>query len=336
MNSAGPWATVRVDQPYEALASRGWDVRFVIPPFDPVTGIRQGSLVIWQRPLPASKQIWQSIVNILRKRDCLILVEWDDHPDLFPPSILDRCLAVDHIHLRYCHGIQTSSDRLAAVLRRWNSNVFVVENAVHPIPPFHFESNPQSIRLFLGNFNREFEQKHLVAGLMDWFQVKSPPTLVTVGPSGLEGLLPLERTEKDPPLPYANYRSLLATCHMALLPLRLGEPQASKTPIKWLEASAESVAVIAGPELYGPYLENGKYGLFAPKLEEVIYLARKLASNPKNRLEIVKRAHSRAHDFHLAKLIEWRSSLYQHLCRMSGVLEISLQNCYPECQIDHI
>ena len=54
VNSAGPWSTVRVEQPYSAMQQRGWDVRFVATPFDPVRQIRDGSLVIWQRPLPES------------------------------------------------------------------------------------------------------------------------------------------------------------------------------------------------------------------------------------------------------------------------------------------
>ena len=29
VNSAGPWSTVRVEQPYGAMQQQGWDVRFV-------------------------------------------------------------------------------------------------------------------------------------------------------------------------------------------------------------------------------------------------------------------------------------------------------------------
>ena len=99
VNSAGPWSTVRVEQPYTALQQYGWDVHFVPTPFDPLRQIRDRALVIWQRPLPESVQQWRLILQGLRSRSCLVLVDWDDHPDLFVPSIRERFKAVDHIHL---------------------------------------------------------------------------------------------------------------------------------------------------------------------------------------------------------------------------------------------
>ena len=109
VNSGGPWSTVRVEQPYTALQQYGWDVRFVATPFDPLLQIRDRALVIWQRPLPDSVQKWRLVVEGFRNRGCLVLVDWDDHPDLFVPSIREHFEAVDHIHLRCCHGIQTSN-----------------------------------------------------------------------------------------------------------------------------------------------------------------------------------------------------------------------------------
>ena len=270
VNSAGPWSTVRVDQPYGAMRQQGWDVRFVATPFDAVSEIRDGALVIWQRPLPDSVQQWCSVVDGWRRRGCLVLVEWDDHPKLFPPSIFKRFLAVDHIHLRYCHGLQTSNPRLARVLRRFNPHVFELENGIHPIPPLRLEPLKAPLRLFLGNFNREHEQRQLAPALRQWLQESEDPYIVTVGSSGLEGLLPFHRTEQHPHLSYDAYRKLLRSCQVALLPLQSGEPQACKTPIKWLEASAESVAVVAGPELYGSWLEQGKYGLWAQDLSMMV------------------------------------------------------------------
>ena len=61
-----------------------------------------------------------------------------------------------------------------------------------------------------------------------------------------------------------------------------GEPQACKTPIKWLEAAAESVAVVAGPELYEPWLQKGRYGLFAKELSGMVPLARQLLNSQGN------------------------------------------------------
>ena len=329
VNSAGPWSMVRVEQPYCALQQRGWDVRFVAIPFDPVLQIRDGALVIWQRPLAESVEQWCSVVEGWRRRGCLVLVEWDDHPDLFPPSILERCRSTDHIHLRCCHGVQTSNPRLAAVLRRFNPHVFVLENGVQPIPPLRQQPRQVSARVFLGNFNREQEQRQLASALRQWLQEPESPQLVTVGPTGLEGLLPPARLESHAPLAYPAYRQLLASCQVALLPLQCGEPQACKTPIKWLEAAAESVAVVAGPELYGPWLEQGRYGLFASELSAMVPLGRQLVEHPQQRMELVERAHARAHDFQLERVLPWRMALYRHLNRLAQPLERALGRRFP-------
>ena len=330
VNSAGPWSTVRVEQPYSAMQRQGWDVRFVATPFDPLTQIRPGALVVWQRPLPVSVAAWRKTIDQLRGLNCLVLVEWDDHPDLFPPSILARCRAVDYIHLRYVHGLQTSNSRLAEKLRTWHPHVFVLENGIYPIPPLRSHLLPDQSRLFLGNFNRECEQRQLAKPLENWLNEPDGPVLVTVGRSGLEGLLSTHRIEAHPALPYSSYRKLLSTCQVALLPLQFGEPQACKTPIKWLEAAAESVAVVGGPELYGPWFENGRFGLWSKTLDSVVPLARTLVSQPKKRLAMIHRAHKRVYDFQLEKIVPWRLSLYQHLFRMHSMLDRSLLERFSE------
>ena len=148
VNSPGPWSTVRVGQPYHAMQQQGWDVRLVAMPFDPVRQIRDSALVVWQRPLPESVEQWRSIVEGWRRRGCLVLVEWDDHPDLFIPSIREKCELVDYIQLRCCHGVQTSNPRLVEVLRRFNPHVFELENGVQPIPPLRQQPFKSSARVF--------------------------------------------------------------------------------------------------------------------------------------------------------------------------------------------
>ena len=264
-----------------------------------------------------------------RRRGCLVLVEWDDHPDLFRLAIRQRCRDLDYIHLRCCHGVQTSNPRLAEVLRRFNPYVFEVENGVQSIPPVRQESPQETPRVFLGNFNREQEQCELAPALSQWLQEPEGPLLVTVAASELEGLLPSERIESHPPLAYPAYRQLLASCQVALLPLMCGEPQACKTPIKWLEAAAESVAVVAGPELYEPWLQKGRYGLVAQELSGLVPLARQLLEQPRQRRELVERAHARAQHFQLERLLPWRMALYCHLNRLAESMEGALRQRFP-------
>lgn len=118
----------------------------------------------------------------------------------------------------------------------------------------------------------------------------------------------------------------MATCDVALLPLQQGLPQSCKTPIKWMEAAAESVAVVGGPELYGPWLASGEFGLYAQTIKEIIPMARWLVDNPRERQAMVQRAYNRIDDFSLEQQTKWRIHLYSHLERYFDSLDESLLN----------
>ena len=324
--SSPGYADVRIYQPYSMLQELGWNVKFHTFPFDLENSVRPGSLIVLQRPIAPSKEAWEMGIQILRKRQCLVLVEWDDHPDLFPESFQKRFQASDYWHLRCCHALQTSSSALASALKIYHEDVFVVENAVSQLPTINLEKHDHysSRRLFLGNFNRHLESIFISRALRDWMDSDDTLTLVVIAQAGFDKTLFGKRVEVHEPLPYKEYRKLLANCQVALLPLCSGYPQACKTPIKWMEAAAESTAVVAGPELYGPWLSNGRYGLLAQSLDQIVPLARWIMNQPAKRKAIVKRAYERVCGLELRRQLPWRMELYHHLNRLSNKLEASL------------
>jgi glycosyltransferase involved in cell wall biosynthesis len=323
---------VRVQQPFETLQQQGWDLRIHEPPLDLNKAIRQGSLVIWQRPVPKSWNQWRHIVAMVRQRDSLLLLEWDDHPELFPAEVRQRLQACDHAQLRMAHALHCSCPRLARALQTFHPHTLVVENGVDPIPLLDLQKHRQAtpLRVFLGNLNRLEEHQRLLPGLRRWLRRDPNLQLVCAGPTGLEGALPMDRVEQHPLLAYATYRRLLRSCHLALLPLLRGEAQACKTPIKWLEASAESTAVVAGPELYGTWLDQNRHGLWAESPEQMLELAQELAADPALRQRLVRSAHKAAahHNLHLQLI--WRQELYRHLWRLRTALDQQLLARWPE------
>jgi len=332
VNAVGSWATVRVEQPFTGLQQRGWDVRLHHHPFDLNQAIRRNSLVIWQRPVPESWEHWRHYLQGIRRRGCLLLVEWDDHPNLFPPEVRQRMEACQHVHLRQSHALQCSSLALAAALKAFHPHPLVVENGITPLPPLNLSKHRAGgrLRVFLGNLNRLQEHRELLPALRTWLQAEPQVQLVCAGPTGLEGKLPEPQLECHPLLPYGSYRQVLASCQLALLPLQRGLPQACKTPIKWLEAAAESTAVVAGPELYGPWLAGGSQGVWAESPAQVVVAARRLAADPERRRRLVQSAHGAAQRHGLAHQLPWREELYQHLWRLRQPLDRQLLQRWPE------
>ena len=335
INAAGAWATVRVQQPFEALQQLGWDVRIHEPPLDLNQAIRRHSLVIWQRPVPESWEHWRRIVRGVRKRHSLLLLEWDDHPALFPADVQERLAICNHAQLRMVHALHCSSTRLARALQAWHPHALVVENGVAPWPPLNLDKHQQAgpMRVFLGNLNRLEEHRELLPGLQRWLAQDRNLQLVCAGPTGLERALPAERVEQHPLLAYGRYRQVLASCQLALLPLQRGEPQACKTVIKWLEASAESTAVVAGPELYGPWLDQNRHGLWAANAHQMLALAQQLAAASSWRQRLVRSAHAAAAQHSLSQQLLWRQELYRHLWRLRAVLDQQLLERWPELHL---
>lgn len=330
VSAVGSWATVRVQQPFKALQQLGWDVLVHEKPRDLNATVRANALVIWQRPLPSSWEHWLEMLQLIRRKGSILVVEWDDHPNLFPREIQQQLEACRHAHLRIAHALHCSCPALARVLQRFHPHTLVVENGVAPIPPLnlnkHREADP--LRVFLGNLNREEEHRRLVPSLRRWLSQDSQVQLLCAGPTGITGLLPQERVERHPLLNYVNYRKLLASCQLALLPLEQGEPQACKTPIKWLEAAAESTVVIAGPELYGPWLANNRYGLWTHSIEAMVPLASQ--ANAESRQALAQQAHEQVQRHSLQQQLVWRQELYRHLWRMAPQLDRQLLQRCPD------
>ena len=334
VNASGSWNTVRVAQPFQALLAQGWDVRMHEPPIQPHHAVRPSSLVIWQRPLPEQTASWMEALQLIRSRGSLLMVEWDDHPDLFPDRIRQTLAQTQCCHLRLAHALQVSCPKLAQALSPLNPHSLVVENGVDPIPPLNLTKHTSTgpVRVFLGNLNRTQEHQQLQPTLQAWLQETPQLQLVCAGHRDL----PIEarpgQIEQHPLLPYEHYRQLLASCQIALLPLQPGIPQACKTPIKWLEAAAESTVVVAGPELYAPWLENDRLGLWAADGSALVATARHLAAQPMLRRMIASAAHQTIQAHGLAQQTHWRSELYRHLWRVRHSLDRRLLQRFPSLQ----
>jgi hypothetical protein len=306
INSPGPHDQVRVREPFGALQRQGVDCRLHERPFRFSQCIRPHSLVIWQ---------WEHL-QWLRERGCLLLTEWDDHPDLFPPTVGQQLEATAMAPLELCHAIHTSSGQLFHHFWSINPLAVVLDNQVAHIPALNLDKHQsQTVRVFIGNQNREGEHRHLQSELSQWLRHTPELELVIVGDPQLATNLASTQVRSYGRLSYRRYRELMRSCHIALLPLRTKRANACKTPIKWLECAAESVAVIAGPELYGQVLGGAHEGL-VDSLDAVVPRARILAQDLATRCHQVMAAHGRIRgQWSLQQHLPYRLWLYQQLWR---------------------
>ena len=292
VNSPGPHDQVRIRDPFSALQKLEVDCRIHERPFRFSSCIRPHSLVIWQRPLPESRQRQWEHLQWLRQRGCLLLTEWDDHPTLFPEAIRAALSAMALAPLGLCHGLHTSSARLALELRHIQPLALVLDNHVNAIAPLNLAKHEAApLRVLVANQNRGAEHQQISAGLAQWAEADGQLQVVVVADRELAQRIPPNQLEYLPSLGYTAYRAVLRSCQIALLPLARGVANGCKTPIKLLECGSESVAVVCGPELYGRYAPLG-VARMAPTLEAVVPMAQTLAEDLEQRLQQVSNAHA--------------------------------------------
>ena len=331
INSPGPHDQVRVREPFLALQKLGVDCRIHERPFRFNSCIRPHSLVIWQRPLPESSQRQWEHLQWLRERGCILLTEWDDHPELFPKALQAKFEFINWAHLRMCHGLHTSSINLAKALEKFQPISIVVENSIEQIPTLDLDKHKsKNIRVFVGNQNRSIEHFQLYGEIKKWLRDNENIHMVVVGDSNLAANLPRGKVEAHPLLSYPSYRKLLSSCHIALMPLERSLPNSCKTPIKLLECAAESVATISGPELYYKQAISG-VSVYAKQLSEMIPLAAKLANDVSSRLALVRKSHGWAiSEMSLKKNLPYRYWIYKSLWKSRIQLDNKLQKRFAD------
>jgi glycosyltransferase involved in cell wall biosynthesis len=214
--------------------------------------------------------------RMMRNMGFLFLVEFDDHPCVWP-SISEN----DNILFRGVHAVQTSTQDLATLFRQWNPEVGVFPNAVAELLPPRAPRNPDDpITLFFGAFNRKEDWQPILPSLNKILKERKSILRVEVIHDN-EFFDLLETTNKTftPTCDYAQYLEILNRSDIALLPLNPGTFNEMKSNLKFLECAATGAVALASPTVYGTCIQPNETGLIFEDRED---FAIKLASLIKN------------------------------------------------------
>ncbi len=179
----------------------------------------------------------------LLEAGCLIIAEIDDDPEALEG--LHHC---DFMPLRAVHAIQTTTEVMAETCRRWNPNVAVFPNQVAELPPPREYRDGAPVRIFYGSLHRELDWAPIMPTLNRVIRDDLPQrniSLVVVSDKEFFGALDTDQKTFHPFCPWPEYRSILRTCDIAIVPLEDTRFNRHKSDIKFLECAAEGVAVLA-------------------------------------------------------------------------------------------
>jgi 2-polyprenyl-3-methyl-5-hydroxy-6-metoxy-1,4-benzoquinol methylase len=253
----------RVDHPMMSLDSipevrAVWSAGSLSLPKDMTPGV----LVLHRQFMtePALKEAMEALVA----KGWTLVAEMDDDPHHWPQYVES-----DFYAFRGVHAVTVSTEHLAGIIRKFNPNVQVFENAVLSIPHREVSKN-QKLRTFFGALNRKADWLPVIEGIKQAaLENKETIEFVVVHDKEFHDALP-DTVAKTflPTLGIDKYTEVLATCDIALLPLNDTPFNRCKSDIKLIECASAQVAIVCSETVYATKPEHNEFVVFANTQEE--------------------------------------------------------------------
>jgi precorrin-6B methylase 2/glycosyltransferase involved in cell wall biosynthesis len=284
------------------------------------------SVFVWQRvnlrpaeDLPFQRQ--------LIERGFLVVAEMDDDPLRFAEHPATRFLT-----FRACHGVQTSTEPLADILREYNPNVAVFPNHLPYLPPPRTYPEDDRVRLFFGAVNREDDWQPILPRLNRVLADCGGRVEVKVlHDRKFFDALETGAKSFEPFCPYERYEQVLRECDVGLLPLAPTRFNRAKSDLKFLELAGNGVAALASPTVYDQSIVECETGLIYRTPEEFEELLRQLIRQRELRRALAERAYRWVRDNRLmAQHYRRRYEWYLRMREMLPQLNKELRERAPE------
>jgi 2-polyprenyl-3-methyl-5-hydroxy-6-metoxy-1,4-benzoquinol methylase len=276
-------------------------------------------IFIWQRGSLQPDELAK--IQTLLGKDYLIIAEMDDDPRCWPEHEQNQFLTY-----RACHGIQTTTEPLAAFFRTINPNVAVFPNQLAYLPPQREYPQNNTVKLFFGALNRQADWQAILPTLnqvlADYGEQISAQVI-----HDREFFEALAITNKvfEPFCDYERYQALLRTCDIALLPLNPTAFNSMKSDLKFIECAGHGVTVLASPTVYEASIQSGETGLIYNSLTEFSAQLRQLIENPSFRQQLANNAYqwvkqNRLLAQHYRRRWDWYCQMRDELPRLTQEL----------------
>ena len=276
-------------------------------------------IFIWQRGSLQPDELAK--IQTLLGKDYLIIAEMDDDPRCWPEHEQNQFLTY-----RACHGIQTTTEPLAAFFRTINPNVAVFPNQLAYLPPQREYPQNNTVKLFFGALNRQADWQAILPTLnqvlADYGEQISAQVI-----HDREFFEALAITNKvfEPFCDYERYQALLRTCDIALLPLNPTAFNSMKSDLKFIECAGHGVTVLASPTVHKASIQSGETGLIYDSLTEFSAQLRQLIENPSFRQQLANNAYqwvkqNRLLAQHYRRRWDWYCQMRDELPRLTQEL----------------
>lgn len=256
----------------------------------------------------------------------LIILDLDDDPHHFAGHYADDAFA-----LRCLHAAQVSTPTVAERLREHVDEIAVFANHLPALP--HAVTRPKTpVRIFIGGYNRGNDWPAVAeAANRTLLHSDALIEVEVVHERSIFDALAVSSKRFTPRLPYQEYLKLLASCHIALLPLNDTAFNRCKSDLKFIESAAHGVAVLAPPTVYGASVSDGRTGVLYRSPREFMVGLHRLIREADLRDKLVRAGRSHvANSRMLADHYEARHAWYLDLLSRAESLRAAHRSRAPE------
>jgi glycosyltransferase involved in cell wall biosynthesis len=262
---------------------------------------------------------WKRIIPQLRAAGVTVLYEIDDYVHGVRKSaghafrgVYTKTVLKDiETTMALCDGLIVSTDFLAQRYRAFNPTVFVCRNGLD-LGRYQLTRVPSDSRVTIGWAGGTGHHEAVLPWLPAVQRVmeqREHVRFVTVGEPFAEPLIARFGPERALALPwtdFGSYPSAMANFDIAIAPAGRSNYFRAKSDLRWLEAGALGLPVVADPFVYDE-IEPGVTGLYAETAEEAERHLLALVDDreARERIGAAARAHVREHRSSAAMAGQW-------------------------------
>ncbi len=326
---------VRVEQPNILLCASGVRIFTHKNTIYAPNGLpdNQPKILVHQR-MVVKDGVWLETMKTLLARNWLVVAEIDDYPADTGLKKNNSKWANSMGWQGYscCHAAQTSTEALANELLKYNPEVGVFENQLFQLPEFVWRTD-ENVRVFYGALNRQEDWKSLMPSLNQVAKKHNRIQFIVVHDEEFFQALETENKVFYGTAEYAKYLKLMSACDVMLLPLKDTKFKRCKSDIKFVEAAAAGLAVIASPTVYAGTIEDGRTGMIARSIKDWPAMLEQLVLDNSLRKKLGQAAQeyvceNRLLSQHINSRIDWYYSLWERRDELTD----GLIQRFPELQ----
>lgn len=243
-------------------------------------------VVVLQQP---KGKAWLEIIRALQERGTVVVYEVDDwlhsiknRPDHdFRKAFSNKDLAEYERCMKACDAMIVSTPFLASVYRHFNKRVYVCENGIDP--DRYRLTRPKRETVNIGWAGATGHTKNMEPWLQsvgDLMIERERTCFVSIGQPFADAFKPYfgERAISTPFAAIEQYPAAMTMMDVALAPAGKAGFHRAKSDLRWLEAGALGIPIIADPGTY-PTVVHGSTGFHASSPADMKRLLRQLVDD---------------------------------------------------------